>query len=507
MSPAAPTPAPAALPALTLLPPSHPPANRLFPLFVKIEERRVLLVGAGHVGLEKLTALLRHGPATAVTVVAPRQHPELVALAARHPWVRLVPRTYNDTDLDGHDLVFVATDDPALGHRIRAAAARQRLLVNVADTPAECDFYLGAVVSKGDLKIAISTNGRSPTLGKRLRDELDDALPPALPALAASLSQVRARLRGPFAQKVSALNALTAPLSPEARTARFWRRVATAALAAFGALLVVNVLLYYFSAPQLWTAVRAPTTLYLFAAVGFAAQFVDGLLGMGYGVVAAISLLSAGVSPAAVSASIHTAEMFASGASGYQHYRFGNVNRRLFRVLVVPGVAGAVAGAWLLSRFGLAYAGWLKPLLAVYLLLLGARILSRAFGAGPLVRRPVRHAGWLAGAGGFLDSFGGGGWGPLVTSTFLSRGRSPRYVIGTVSLTEFFVTFASALTFFATLGIGHWQVMLGLIVGGVAAAPLAARLAGRLPARTMLRAVGLMAMLWSVWTLGRLVVG
>lgn len=252
--------------------------------------------------------------------------------------------------------------------------------------------------------------------------------------------------------------------------------------------------------PDIWQALRSADTFYLFIGIGFVAQLVDGLLGMGYGVLTAISLLSLNLSPVAASASIHAAEVFSSGASGLSHYRVGNVNRKLFWVLLGPGVLGAVAGALLLVYGGAHYAPYLKPVLALYLLLLGGRILSRAFRAPARRARPQR-LGWLALAGGFLDSFGGGGWGPLVTSTLVAGGRTPRFVIGTVSLTEFFVTFASALTFVASLGISHWQIVLGLILGGLAAAPLAARLAGRVPTRWMLIGVGVMVIVWSLWTL------
>ncbi|KAA9327084.1 sulfite exporter TauE/SafE family protein [Hymenobacter busanensis] len=252
---------------------------------------------------------------------------------------------------------------------------------------------------------------------------------------------------------------------------------------------------------MLWRELSTSTTFYEFVLVGFVAQLIDGLLGMGYGVVTAISLMSLGMNPAAVSASIHTAEMFASGASGFHHYRLGNVNRRLFKALIIPGVLGAVAGALVLAHFsGNPPGSWVRPVLAVYLLLLGLRILTKAFQA-PAVRRKVRHVGWLAAAGGFLDSFGGGGWGPLVTSTLIAGGRTPQYVIGTVSLTEFFLTFASALTFASVLGITHWPVVLGLIVGGVLAAPLAAQLAGRVPVRWMFVGVGAMVIIWSLWRL------
>lgn len=245
-------------------------------------------------------------------------------------------------------------------------------------------------------------------------------------------------------------------------------------------------------------------TFYTFVAVGFVAQMIDGMLGMGYGIVSAISLMTLGLNPASVSASIHTAEMFASGASGYNHYRFGNVNKKLFKVLVLPGVAGSIAGALLLARLGEKHVAYLKPVLALYLLILGIRIISKAIKKQTQQRKKVKNAGWLASAGGFLDSFGGGGWGPLVTSTLIANGRTPNYVIGTVSLVEFFVTFASAVTFFSVLGFKHWQIVLGLIVGGVAAAPIAARLAGRLPTRWMFLGVGTMVIFWSLWTLRKL---
>ena len=230
---------------------------------------------------------------------------------------------------------------------------------------------------------------------------------------------------------------------------------------------------------------------------GFLAQLVDGALGMGYGVTCTTVLLSIGINLPAISGSIHTAEMFSSAASGYSHYRFGNVNKKLFKVLLIPGILGAVIGAWLLSKFGDQYAGYIRPFLATYTLILGTKILITAFRKKKKPTK-VKHAGWLAGAGGFLDSFGGGGWGPLVTSTLISKGRTPRYVIGTVSITEFFVTLASAITFFTFIGLSHWQVILGLIIGGVAGAPIAARLSGKLPLKTMFIGVGSMVIIWSL---------
>ncbi len=485
-------------------PPPVPDGNRLFPVFLKLEQLHVLLVGGGAGGYEKLSAMLANSPGAAVTVVATWFAAELRVLAARHSAVQLREQPYDPTHLVGHDLVIVATDDKALNLRIKADATRQRLLCNVADTPAACDFYLGSVVQKGDLKIAISTNGKSPTIAKRLREMLTHTLPDELHDVLQRMAQIREKVGGDFAYKVKSLNAVTAELTGgpayESPAAAQWRRIATVALVSFAAMLVFNILSYYFTWEQVWGAATSADMFWLFVAIGFGAQLIDGLLGMGYGVVTAISLMSMNISPAAVSASIHTAEMFASGASGYHHYRFGNVNRKLFQVLLIPGVLGAITGAYLLSKFGETYAAYVKPFLAVYLLLLGIRIISKAF-AKPGPRKKHKKLGVLAAVGGFLDSFGGGGWGPLVTSTLIAGGRTPQYVIGSVSVTEFFVTFASAVTFFATLGISHWQIILGLIVGGVAAAPLAARLAGRLPVRWMFLGVGLMVIVWSLWAL------
>ncbi|RSK24756.1 TSUP family transporter [Hymenobacter metallilatus] len=488
-------------------PPAVPDGNRLFPVFLKLEQLHVLLVGGGAVGFEKLSAMLANSPNAAITVVATWFGPELRVLAGQHPAVQLREQPYDPTHLVGHDLVIVATNDKALNLQIKADATRQRLLCNVADTPAACDFYLGSIVQKGDLKIAISTNGKSPTIAKRLREMLTHTLPDELHEVLQRMAQIREKVGGDFAHKVKSLNAVTAELTGgpayESPAAARWRKIATGALLAFAAMLVFNILSYYFTWQQVWGAATHAETFWIFVAIGFGAQLIDGLLGMGYGVVTAISLMSLNISPAAVSASIHTAEMFASGASGYHHYRFGNVNKRLFKVLLIPGVLGAITGAYLLSHFGEKYGSYVKPLLAVYLLLLGVRIITKAF-AQTQQRKKHRKLGLLAAAGGFLDSFGGGGWGPLVTSTLIAGGRTPQYVIGSVSVTEFFVTFASAVTFFATLGISHWQIILGLIIGGVAAAPLAARLAGRLPVRWMFVGVGLMVIVWSLWALRKL---
>lgn len=482
--------------------------NNLFPVFLKLEQLRLLIVGGGAVGAEKLRAVLQNSPATRIRVVASEINEEVRELAAKHPNVLLAERDYDTSDLEGTDLILIAIDDSRLSAVIATEARHAGLLVNVADRPSQCDFYLGSVVQKGALKIGISTNGKSPTVAKRLKEVLQDALPNELDGLLENMSQIRNRLTGDFTSKVERLNAITADLAvnPEAvqqkAVEKRWRRIASWSLFAFFFMFVGHLILSYIPFRELVdTTVTFVSNIdkqfYLLVAAGFLAQLVDGALGMGYGVTSTTVLLSVGVPLPAISGSIHTAEMFSSGVSGYSHYKFGNVNKRLFRVMLIPGILGAIGGALLLSWLGDQYANIIKPILAAYTLLLGLRIIFNAFKKNKQSKK-VKRVGWLAVAGGFLDSFGGGGWGPLVTSTLIAKGKTPRYVIGTVSITEFFVTLASALTFFTMIGISHWQVILGLILGGMLGAPIAARLAGKLPLKTMFVVVGGMVIIWSL---------
>jgi len=281
-----------------------------------------------------------------------------------------------------------------------------------------------------------------------------------------------------------------------------WKLIAYISFVSFILLLVFNISSFYFTWQDLdnvflFLNENTDDRFIALVIVGFIAQMIDGALGMGYGVTSTAALLYFGVPLPSISSSIHTAEMFSSGASGFSHYKFGNINKKLFKNIVLPGIAGAVLGAVLLSTFGEEYSNIIKPLLAIYTLLLGVKIFSNAF-KKRTERKKIKQVGWLAGIGGFLDSFGGGGWGPVVTSTLISKGKTPRYVIGTVSLTEFFVTLSSAFTFFTLIGIGHWQLILGLVIGGVIAAPLAAKLSGKLPVKKMFIAVGLLIIIWSL---------
>ena len=478
--------------------------NNLFPVFLKLEEMNLLIVGGGNVGLEKLQAVLHNSPGTRIKLVAAAINSEIKKLAETHANIELSEQLFQNAMLEGADIVIVAVNDIATSEIIRNEAKKMGKLVNVADKPELCDFYLSSVVKKGNLKIAISTNGKSPTAAKRLKEVLNNSLPAELDEVIQNLNQIRNKLNGNFAYKVKRLNSITRSLVDDNNSGRNgnWKKFATYSVSVFALMLIGH---FIFSYVPLKDMADSATTWYAtldknfpwMVLAGFLAQLVDGALGMGYGVTSATILLSAGVNLSAISGSIHTAEMFASGASGYSHYKFGNVNKKLFKVLVVPGVLGAIGGAILLSKYGDTHAQYLRPVMAVYTLFLGLRILSNAFREQKIVKK-FKNYRWLAGVGGFLDSFGGGGWGPIVTTTLITKGRSPKYVIGSVSLTEFFVTLASAFTFFTLLGVSHWQVIIALIIGGLLAAPLAARLAGRLPRKASFILLGILVIIWSM---------
>jgi siroheme synthase-like protein len=481
--------------------------NNLFPVFLKLENLRLLIVGGGPVGVEKLIAVLSNSPKTNITLVAKEIHPDIRKMEALHPNIQLFERAFDNTDLDACDVVITAVNDRKLSEEIYSIAKEKGKLINSADKPEWCDFYLGSVVRKGNLKIAISTNGKSPTIAKRLKEILTDALPMQIDEVLSNMSVIRSKLNGDFHEKVEKLNEITRSLSIDVNdqrkaTEQRWKRVASYSLFAFFFMFLGHLVLSYIPFSNLWNSLsdaagNLDSSFYWMIFAGFLAQLVDGALGMGYGVTSTTVLLSIGVNLPAISGSVHTAEMFSSGISGYSHYKFGNVNKKLFKTLLIPGVIGAVAGAYLLATLGNEYANYVRPVLATYTLLLGAKIIRNVFRKNA-AQKKVKRVGWLAGAGGFLDSFGGGGWGPLVTSTLISKGKSPRYVIGSVSITEFFVTLASALTFFTLLGVSHWPVILGLILGGSVAAPIAARLAGKLPLKTMFLCVGGLVIIWSL---------
>lgn len=243
------------------------------------------------------------------------------------------------------------------------------------------------------------------------------------------------------------------------------------------------------------------TNFLLYIVVGFVAQIIDGALGMAYGVSSNTFLLSLGLPPAAASASVHMAEVVTTGVSGVSHWRLGNIDWNLVKRLLLAGVVGGIAGAYLLTSIDGAI---LKPFISAYLLIMGAFIIFKAFRLSGHVNDGTHTArvSVLGLIGGFCDAIGGGGWGPVVTTTLVARGKNPRLTIGSVNFSEFFVTFAQSVTFVLTLSFSqYWQIILGLLLGGSIAAPLAARMTKSLPLKGLMILVGTLIILLSIRTI------
>ncbi len=234
--------------------------------------------------------------------------------------------------------------------------------------------------------------------------------------------------------------------------------------------------------------------------VGLLAQVIDGALGMAYGITSTTFLMASGVSPAMASASVHVAEVFTTGVSGIAHAKLGNVNRNLFLRLLIPGITGAIVGAYVLTSID---GKTIKPFISAYLLIMGLYIISKVFRKIKAARQEPKHVAKLALFGGFVDAVGGGGWGPVVTTTLVGTGHDPRTTIGSVNFAEFFLTFSSAIAFTALVGFGPWMIVAGLVIGGLFSAPLAAYLCSRLQTRTLLVMVGALISLVSAYNLYR----
>jgi uncharacterized membrane protein YfcA len=423
-------------------------SEKALPVFINADDLQWTVIGNGKLVYENVRLLVQHSENISVRIVAEYMGDELKALV-RSRNVALAEKEFELSDLDDTDMLIVNTGNAVLDDKIQSDAKQRKILVFKPCFPGESDFTLVERVKP--------VNGVNGTV--------------KLPAI-----------RG------------------QQNTEQWWKSLASKFVLVFLLMVVGHLIISYLPLPSLeeiWTGARPYFNyqFFFFILAGFLAQMVDGTLGMGYGVTSATCLMTFGISPVSVSAAIHTSEIFTTATSGYSHYKFGNVNKKMFRHLVIPGVIGAVLGAIMLVFVGEKYGKWLMPIIALYAMFLGLKILIKAF-QQPKKSKKIKRLGWLAGAGGFLDSFGGGGWGPIVTSTLISKGRSPRFTIGTVNLTEFFITMASALTFFISVGVSHWNVVLGLLIGGGVASPLAARMAGKLPRKTMMIAVGIMIMVW-----------
>jgi uncharacterized membrane protein YfcA len=231
--------------------------------------------------------------------------------------------------------------------------------------------------------------------------------------------------------------------------------------------------------------------------IGFAAQAVGSSLGMAYSVTCSSVFLAMGIPPAMVSATVHTSEVANRLFSGVSHFRFGNVDAAIFKRLALFGMAGAFIGAFVVTSLPVKI---MRPLIAALLLIMGARIFLMGLRPAASEQRPTR-LGALGFAGGFVDVIGGGGWGPVVTATLLLRGNKAHTVVGSINFAKFFVALVESATLIVLLKTPQWNLIAGLIIGGVLAAPLAAWCCRKIPARALTLLVGVLVCLLSIRTL------
>jgi len=492
--------------------------NQLFPVFLKLNQLHTLIIGAGPVGLEKLTAVLAQSEGAKVTIVAEEICEEVVAIAGQLAQLTLLKKSYAAEDMKTADIIIAATNNNVLNEEIRRDAHALKLLVNVADKPDLCDFYLGSIVKKGDLKIAISTNGKSPTIAKRLKELFNESLPAELDITLQQMSTFRNTLQGDFSSKVKQLNEVSAVLvnstvKPEAVAVKPDGDKAIAdkqTLPTFKWLIWVTIILsiavlivvFWNREPEFQAYVAGINPVfYWFLAGGFVFAMIDGAIGMSYGVTSTAFSLSMGIPPASASMGVHLSEVLSNGIAGWMHYRMGNVNWKLFKMLIIPGIIGAVSGAYLLSSLE-HYSAYTKPLVSLYTLILGGVILTKAFNISSKHKDgKIKKIGLLGLGGGFIDAVGGGGWGSIVLSSLIAGGRNARFSLGTVKLTRFFIALMSSLTFITMIKSAHWEAVAGLVIGSALAAPIAARVSNRISAKSIMVSVGIIVMLVSLRTI------
>ena len=413
--------------------------NKSLSVFLNLENLKVLIVGGGTEALESLKIIINSFPNTNIHLIFESVSDEIKYFAQGKDTIKIQERRFFEDDFYNSHIALITDCGIGFYTEIIDIVQKKNILISIENKPELSDFQLESF---------ISDKNKLPAEEQKSKWQYS-------------------------------------------KDAQKYRRLVIYLSLAFAAFFLGIAFDKYFSFVQAKDFVyEIPKEFYWMLAIGFFAQMVDGALGMGYGLTSSTLMLGMGIKLPSISGSIHTAEMFSSAMSGYSHYKYGNVNKKMLLYLAVPGVIGAVSGSLLLIYLGNEYENLAKGLMATYTLIMGYRITRLAF--KKIMVKQKTHIGRLGFFGGMMDAFGGGGWGPIVTSTLLSKGRKTNYVIGTVSMAEFFVTLSAAIVFFSSLGVSNIEIILGLIIGGVLAAPFAARLAGKMPRKTALILVALL---------------
>jgi siroheme synthase-like protein len=486
--------------------------NQLFPIFFKAEELQILVIGGDQVAFEIVKHLLFNSPDALVRIVGTSIHQDIKNLVWVYPNIELREKEFEPKDLDNIKLVISTLNDVDRCKEIRKIVCSKGILFNATHKPELCDFHFGSIVSKGQLKIGISINGNSPDMVKRIQKILGDSFPDKNDEVLENLYTISEKPQGELEDQTKIPDKNTKPsnlkLSNEELIRKRAKKASKYSLIVILSMIAGHILfslLPYGDIRSILLEIKAnlDADFGKYVLFGFIAQMIDGSLGMAYGVSVTTMLLGSGIpgiTPAVASASMHASEIFTSGSSSLVYMRFKNINMKLFRALVWPGVLGTIVGVITVSFVSKEYFSVIKPIVAVYTFTLGLIIIIRAL-KKPRKRKKIKKIYPIAFSGGLLDSVGGGGWGPIVTTSLLAGGRHLRYAVGSAHLAKFFVAVVSTVSFFLIIGLSHWQIIFGLIIGGMIAAPGSIYLSNKIPIKKGLILVGMLIIIISLKTL------
>lgn len=495
--------------------------NKMHPFFLNLERMPVYIVGSCEKVFKFIKSVCRNSNRGEIRIFDAAISEEVKAFAKDQPNILLFQRKLQESDIRDLSLLIISTEDFEYEEYILQLISGKNILVNVIGKPQISDFSLVSVIKKNNLKLGISTNEYTPEIADRINQIIEKSIPEDIEDFITRLKMVKKNpLMRNIEEELDELDKITAEYLKDkekiklrdtefenlSKVNKAVQRRANIYLGIIGVLVFMGIFSYLLFQFQLFPDIteflnRDNHIFYKMLAVGFTAEIVAGSMGMGYGVICTTILLMLNVAPPVVSASIHSAETFTSAAGSISHYKLKNVNKKLVKALAPPAILGAIIGAFALTYFGEHYAHIVKPVISCYTLYLGINILRNAFKKKEKKIRKQKsgtNLSFLGLVGGFIDSFAGGGWGPLVTGTLMKDGRTPRYVVGSSTLSKFLLTITSAVTFVFTIGIQHWNIVLGLLIGGIITAPFSAMLTAKLPVRRMFVIIGILVITMSL---------
>ena len=500
--------------------------NTMHPFFLNLERMPLLIVGCNETIFKVVKSVCKSSSNSKVIIFDEIIPDYFKEFAADKTNIVLHERQITPEDLQDLSLLSISVDDHEYEEYVLNIAHHKDILISVNGKPQISDFSLVSVIKNEHLKIGISSNDYSPEIAARVNHIVGRSIPSDIGEFIQRLKTVQKDpLMNNIDDELTELDRLTADyLSQKQKSTvrntefehlsklnKAVQKRANIYLGIIGVLVFVGIFSYilvnFELMPEIKTFLNEDNHIfYKMLAVGFIAEIVAGSMGMGYGVICTTILLLMNVAPPVVSASIHSAETFTSAAGSISHYKLKNVNMKLVKALAPAAIIGAIIGAVSLTYFGEHYAHIVKPIISCYTLYLGINILRNAFKDK---RKKIRKQktkkklNILGLVGGFIDSFAGGGWGPLVTGTLMKDGRTPRYVVGSSTFSKFLLTITSAVTFVFTIGIQHWNIVLGLLIGGIITAPFSAMLTAKLPVKKMFIIIGCLVIIMSSITIFR----